>query len=332
MKNVLMRVGLVACVSLLFGCGGVGFSPIQPQVARTIPADMEVVTCQGIDGNNAIVVQVSIPASESVDWSLKNGIRDAAAEFGQKQCPHQRGAIAVILNHGEQSRRASITYDGVNWTEVAVRRVSQQGGAVQLPKMETSPVPQRQQQLPGQVITRSIEGFALGMPLDHAIALLVDGVQKKRFQPLDSAEVWHKIFDTRDSINPFKRDKAQRGLITTIHHPVGSAYVQTSSLASFAATEAQKIVLRFYEDKLYEIAVWFRIDSSVLQDALGRKYGQPAVVNYFNAPPRAFVWEDPFTLLTMHTGVYAQEGVWYQDKQILDMIRLQTRSGLPKNY
>ena len=327
MKKGLIIVGFVVCVSVLSGCGqGVGFSVV-PQVARSIPADMKILACP-TEGNDTVVVQVDIPAYERITLSLEKAIRESAFRHGRQHCPNQRGYVAVILNHsGKETRVAEATLDGAYWTDVPLKRVQEQGAQGLQIQQTPFPIqpPQESTQLQQRVITRSIHGFELGMPMNNAIMLLVRGVRQKRFQPLHSALAWSMVLER--STDSFRQAQAEKGIIAITRHHGGPL---TESLTPFSTKDAQEIVLRFYNKELYEISVEFRIDTHALQDALVTKYGQPTNVvraEQYPHPIHALVWEDSETRLT-----HAKDGVSYQDKQILDVIRRQTEGERPKNY
>ena len=329
----MIRIAGTICMSIFFGCATTHQAPVNTPEAqkatRSIPADMKVITCQS-STMGAIIVRIDISEQISIDRpSLINAIRKRAAQEGQEKCAHRPVPTIVVINHGSQ-RLVAVTHNGVNWQDV-------REGAYRIDESQ-APAPPFQQTIPepaippiqASVITRTIAGFTLGMPLENALEAAINGLQARRIMPLDSQTSWQGFANTFRKNNLFSRKYVGgNSIVSEGYRSLGERNVIVSSIAPFSTADAQKVVLWFYQDKLYEIAVKFRNDVDALGQAFMTKYGQPTRTEGLQRYPSAVVWEDAFTTLTLYVNAYRGDGAVYHDKTIDPNYR---HHELPRNY
>lgn len=299
MKEVLM---VIACV-MMFGCA-LEIGPLLDQMdtqktstARSIPSDMKVMTCRSRAMGGANVVRVDIPEQTNLDASLILAIRQSAVRHGKQKCLTLTAATVVIINRPEGQLIAA-TNDGIYWeeihavTESVLRQVMPPSQAIQAPE-----------------ITRVIGGFALGLSLEGTLRAVANGMQDKSIMPLDTS--LQQRFTTALRQRDVFRATRDNRIMTESARVVDGLNIHLFSLAPIKTSDAEWIVLRFYQNKLYEVAVQFKEDLNTLRDVLTGKYGSPQKVekgeNYL-------IWQDDFTVLTLYITTYKSNGVVYQDR------------------
>lgn len=273
----------------------------------------------------ATVVRVDIPQhTANFNASLILAIRQSALRHGQQTC--LRSLETVVIINRPEGQLIAATHDGVYWEEI---RGTQQVTEDQI-QIPTFP---QQSTLPNQVIqsseiARVIDGFTLGMPLEDTFRVVVNGIQDRRMVFLDTSSQQRFIaaLQQRDALRATKDSR----LMTENTQLVNALNIHILSLAPLKTDNAEKIVLRFYQDKLYEIAVQFRVNPDTLQRVFVQKYGLPQKIEGVDNYPSALIWQDAFTVLTLYVNARKQDGVIYHDKTVLGQQMIPRN--LPRNY
>ena len=304
----------------------------------------QVNLCTGVSESEVVV-----SVRQEVDLSNQEKIRslvERGKEYALVQCgsTSKEGKNIVVRlyqrpfsdqhdNRGNQFWVAYFKYvnqDGYTYHADQVSYHNVMGRTSQAVAQITPPAVQNTKD--GKKLTRTIEGFTLGMSLKDAMPLLIKGFKEKRFEPSQEFS-WEKFVGS--AIDPHAQEK----LVTK-----SGAF---STLQSFSTAEVREVSMEFYEDKLYKINVKFRASLSTIEGAFIQKYG-PAktALKETGYNPYIKVWEDAYTGIRFNTTMTGGGLVTYEDKAIARLKKEQAERQskeaeteqkrkertLPKNY